>query len=98
MCTQKYRFAVTSILACTVLSLVPSAPAFSYEGHVEKNVTQTASDDSYIVDFNTQTLKYHDPNCIWAQRCTVHCIKISRAEAKRRGGVACKVCNGGELQ
>ncbi|MBX9771583.1 MAG: hypothetical protein K2X29_09445 [Candidatus Obscuribacterales bacterium] len=49
-----------------------------------------------IVDFNTNSLKYHDPNCIWAKRCTVNCIKISRGEAKRRGGIPCKVCGGGE--
>jgi hypothetical protein len=57
---------------------------------------RAASSPSDIVDFNTQTLKYHDPNCIWEKRCTVHCIKISRAEAKKRGGIPCKVCNGGE--
>jgi hypothetical protein len=55
-----------------------------------------ASKDSDIVDFNTQNHKYHDPTCIWAIRCTVHCIKISRAEAQKRGGIPCKVCGGGE--
>jgi hypothetical protein len=49
-----------------------------------------------IVDFNTKTLKYHSPSCIWAKRCTEHCIKISRAEAKQRGGIPCKVCGASE--
>lgn len=82
---------------CGIL-VFTSAPVlgYGYEGHVQQNIKQNISDDNFIVDFNTQTLKYHDPNCRWAKRCTVHCIKISRAEAKRRGGIACKVCNGGE--
>ncbi|MBX9877596.1 MAG: hypothetical protein K2Y22_03985 [Candidatus Obscuribacterales bacterium] len=56
----------------------------------------SATSPQDIVDFNTHSLKYHDPNCIWAKRCTVNCIKISRKEAKQRGGVPCKVCGGGE--
>jgi hypothetical protein len=47
-----------------------------------------------VVYFNTSTHKFHRMDCIWAQRCTVNCIAISRAEAVRRGGVACKVCGG----
>ena len=47
-----------------------------------------------MVMFNTQTLKYHKLNCQWARRCTVNCIKIDKKEAKKRGGVPCKVCGG----
>ncbi len=47
-----------------------------------------------IVAFNTQTHKYHCLTCTWAIRCTVHCIKVSRSDAVKRGGVACKVCGG----
>ncbi len=46
------------------------------------------------VYFNTHTHKYHCLTCTWAKRCTSNCIKISRAKAIRRGGVACKVCHG----
>jgi|GEM_PF-603922 len=46
------------------------------------------------VYFNTETLKYHCPTCRWAVRCTKNCISITLEEAKRRGGVACKVCGG----
>jgi hypothetical protein len=48
-----------------------------------------------IVTFNTQSLKFHHPNCAHARQCTVNCINIPRSEALRRGGVPCKHCGGG---
>ncbi len=47
-----------------------------------------------LVSFNTKTLKYHCPSCEWAIRCTRNCIQLPAAEAKRRGGVPCRVCGG----
>jgi hypothetical protein len=47
-----------------------------------------------MVVLNLHTLKYHDPSCIWAHRCTQHCIVVPLAEAIRRGGLPCKVCGG----
>ncbi len=52
--------------------------------------------DSDVVAFNTSNGKYHDKSCKWAIKCTAHCVDITRAEAHRRGGIPCKVCNGGE--
>ncbi len=46
------------------------------------------------VVFNIETLKYHCAECQWAQRCNRHCKVIPLAEAKRLGGIACKVCGG----
>jgi len=46
------------------------------------------------VMFNVQTHKYYHPSCVWAQRCTKNCVLVTKAEAVRRGGVACKVCGG----
>lgn len=46
------------------------------------------------VAFNTETLKYHCLDCRWAVRCTQHCREIPISEARRLGGVACKVCGG----
>ena len=46
------------------------------------------------VAFNTESKKYHCLDCEWARRCTKNCIRISLSEARRRGGVACKVCGG----
>lgn len=48
------------------------------------------------VVYNTKTHKIHSPNCRWADKCTVNCIKIKRKEAVKQGGVPCKVCNGGK--
>jgi len=53
-----------------------------------------ASAGDQQVYFNTKSHKYHCLTCSAAKRCTVNCIKISRDEAIRRGGVACKICGG----
>lgn len=47
-----------------------------------------------MVMYNTKTGKYHTLTCKWAKKCTVNCIKIDKKEAKKRGGVPCKVCGG----
>lgn len=47
-----------------------------------------------LVAFNTSTHKYHCPSCLHARQCTRNCIEIPRAEARARGGIACKVCRG----
>lgn len=52
--------------------------------------------DSDIVAFNVSNNKFHALSCTWAERCTVHCIQITRKEAHKRGGIPCKVCGGGE--
>lgn len=46
------------------------------------------------VAFNVATKKYHCLSCQWAIKCTRNCIEVSKSEAKRSGGVACKVCGG----
>ncbi|REJ85758.1 MAG: hypothetical protein DWQ36_08245 [Acidobacteria bacterium] len=46
------------------------------------------------VAFNTESKKYHCLSCQWAIRCTRNCIEVTASEARRRGGVACKVCGG----
>jgi hypothetical protein len=83
-------------LAVSFVALMPStAPALANGPEQSNGHILIATKDSDIVDFNTNTLKFHDPNCLWARRCTVHCIKITRSEAFKRGGVPCKVCGGG---
>lgn len=47
-----------------------------------------------IVVFNTESLKYHGPSCRWAKKCTVNCIEVPEKDAKKQGGVPCKVCGG----
>ena len=47
-----------------------------------------------IVTFNTKSLKYHCRTCRSALRCRTNCVQIPVSEAKKRGGVPCKVCGG----
>lgn len=71
------------------LLLVPVSPrrvAFAAEDSAAK-VTD-------IVTFNVKTLKIHCPSCSAARRCTKSCVDIPRADAIKRGGVACKLCGG----
>jgi hypothetical protein len=46
------------------------------------------------VAFNVETKKYHCLSCRWAIACTKNCVEIGISEARRRGGVPCKVCGG----
>jgi hypothetical protein len=57
---------------------------------------RAVSSDKDVVCFNTSNNKFHSLSCTWAKRCTVNCIRITRAEAHSRGGIPCKVCGGGE--
>ena len=46
---------------------------------------------STTVSYNTKTGKYHVSGCrYWG--CE-NCVTVSLEEARRRGGVPCKVCN-----
>jgi len=49
---------------------------------------------SQTVFLNTKTLKFHSLSCEWARKCTRNCVRVSREEALKRGGVPCKVCGG----
>ncbi|HYG63715.1 MAG TPA: hypothetical protein VEL74_14130 [Thermoanaerobaculia bacterium] len=53
-----------------------------------------ATKKSDLVMFNQSSKKYHCPSCRWAKECTRNCVEITRAEALRLGGVACKTCKG----
>ncbi len=53
-----------------------------------------AADAEQKVAFNVESRKYHCLTCRHAIACTKNCIEISLSEAKRRGGVPCKVCGG----
>jgi len=48
-----------------------------------------------MVMFNQHSLTFHDPNCVWARKCTRNCISVPLSEAIKQGGVPCKVCGGG---
>ena len=61
---------------------------------VAVNIVSTAGTDDDKVVFNTQSHKYHCATCEYAVRCTKNCVTITKEEAIKRGGVACKVCGG----
>lgn len=48
-----------------------------------------------IIRFNTETRKYHHPQCPAARQCTVNCIPLGLHEAHTFGGIPCEICNGG---
>jgi hypothetical protein len=80
----------TSLGALALDSPLPTAtpaPAVDHTGHVHD-----ATPVSNLVSYNKNTGKYHNSGCrYWGCK---NCTTITREEAKRRGGVACKVCNG----
>ena len=55
------------------------------------NINACSAEDVF---YNKKTHKYHNMYCRYVQKCTVNCIKIDKKEAKRRGGIPCKVCGG----
>jgi hypothetical protein len=61
--------------------------------HTDEHLVGVATER--MVMFNQHALKFHDPNCVWAHKCTRNCVSIPLSEAIRRGGVPCKVCGGG---
>lgn len=64
-------------------------PAFS-----ASEVAPRAVSKEQTVYFNTNSRKYHKPSCEWAIKCTRNCISLPKLEARKRGGIACKVCGG----
>src|SRR5262249_45917073 len=78
--------ALALFIACTLLA-APHSNAQS-----AKQVNATAAEQ--LVVFNTHSLKYHCASCSAAVRCTRNCITTTLADAKARGGIACKICGG----
>ncbi len=55
--------------------------------------TVLASDD-YAVVMNVERHIYHNPDCMWAKKCTKNCIQITKSKAIARDAKPCKVCGG----
>lgn len=55
-------------------------------------VSVSLAASSLTVAFNLKSLKYHYLSCSAAKRCTKNCVEMGLAEAIRRGGVACLIC------
>ena len=86
---------VLSLSFAIALAIAPTA-SISQIGLPFDTAMSVAANPKDLVVFNTKSHKYHDPKCLWAKRCTVNCIPITRAEAQQRGGIPCAYCNGGE--
>ena len=55
--------------------------------------TVLASDD-HIVIMNVESHIYHNPDCMWAKKCTKNCIQTTKSKAIARDAKPCKVCGG----
>src|SRR3977135_616152 len=87
-----FLFAVTlPLLAAPRVTLFPAAASAR---SIAVAQPQAATADDQKVVFNTHSLKYHCASCSAAKRCTKNCIATTLADAKARGGVACKLCGG----
>lgn len=82
---------VASLFLVALLSAGPSVADLSHE-HQMVSTGEQATPVSDTVSYNTQTKKFHNSGCRY-YNCG-NCVRISRADAKSRGGVACKVCGG----
>lgn len=58
----------------------------------QKLQSTPTSGDSQIL-FNTRSKKIHCIDCPGTSRCT-NCVPMSASEARKRGGVPCKICGG----
>lgn len=90
---QQMGIAACSLaLGLAMAGLMPAA--FVGPAHAAPRGQSAQAQITAMADFNVNTFKYHNPHCKWAIRCTSSCIRITRAEAIRRGGIPCKVCGG----
>lgn len=96
MHSQSRRILTFSLLLTVMLAqwAVPiwAKPKLPHHPSILTQCLAQAQDERVM--FNVKSLKYHNPTCEWAQRCTRNCIAIPRSEAIRRGGIPCKVCGG----
>lgn len=55
--------------------------------------TVLASHD-YAVVMNVRRSIYHNPDCMWAKKCTKNCIQTTKSKAIAQGAKPCQVCGG----
>jgi hypothetical protein len=66
-----------------------------YGSTYEESSPYNNESEERIVIFNQKTHKVHDPDCQWANACTVNCIKVTEKEAyEELDGIPCKICGG----
>lgn len=89
---KKLAIIVAASLFASALFSLPLPPAQTVSIAAPSGQSAAAADEK--VTFNAVSKKYHCPTCRYAKACTRNCITTTLADAKERGGVACKVCGG----
>ncbi len=87
---------VSALVLSIACAISWNSVAWADHTEINHNTRLIAASAKDIVIYNTKSDKYHIPSCSAAKRCTVNCIPLTRGEAKRRGGVPCKLCGAGE--
>jgi hypothetical protein len=89
------RFAVALVAFLFAVALAAQAPVpVGHTTLLSASTGQAAPAADPKVVFNTHSLIYHCASCSAAKRCTKSCITTTLADAKARGGRACKLCGG----
>ena len=89
------RFAVALITCLFATALAARTPVPTGRTAIQSaSPGQAAAAADQKVVFNTHSLLYHCASCSAAKRCTKSCVTTTLADAKARGGRACKLCGG----
>jgi len=89
------RFAVALVACLFATAIAARTPApVGHTATQSASLGQAAAAADQRVVFNTHSLIYHCASCAAAKRCTKNCITTTLADAKARGGRACKLCGG----
>ena len=90
------RFAVVLVAAFFFAAALTAQTPVPIDHTAGQSVSagQAAPAADQKVVFNTHSLIYHCASCSAAKRCTKNCITTTLADAKARGGRACKLCGG----
>lgn len=86
-----FQITLAAVAALTLSSMQPSYA----ETTTKTPDAHSLADGNGMVMFNENSKKIHSLTCEHVAKCK-HCVKIKRSEAKAKGGVPCKTCNGGE--
>lgn len=82
-------------LFCLLLAIHLAMPAPAVRAHApHPQIAASAEAKEEVVFFNVRSHKYHCLTCGYARRCTANCIEVPVSEARKRGGVPCKICGG----
>jgi len=76
-----------ALLAAAMLAFAPMADADAKKAKPQPGAAVAAG----TVSMNTSSKKFHEQGCRYFD-CK-NCVRVTRAEAERQGGVPCKKCH-----